>query len=438
MEKELSPVSLLTRPAHGFQESPFGFLQLDVEILRTTTNETGGYVSVPLKPGYYDVRFELTGFRRFLVRDVPVQNRLTKLDVVLSLSTPYGGVLATSSASIGEVVTRSSVFDLEISQGRASSTKVEVSKQPDAAAKGKEISAPPALMPSPSLTPRLRQFFPETLVWQPSLETDHRGNAELRFKLADNITQWRVSAIASTPNGRFGAATANIISWRPFFVEHDPPKSLTVGDEIALPIVMRSYLDRDQGLTVSLKPEPWFKVSGEMQRKTSVKAGDVTREIFGFKAVAPIKNGKQRITAAGTELSDAIEKPVSVHPDGREVNLSQTRVLQGSSVFEVNIPANTLNNPVHAELKLYPDLLSQLTDAMESILRRPYGCAEQQISSAYPGLLLLQHQKEFGGVSSSVLEKARRNLMEGYRSSLGFQSDGGGFGYGARDLRTSP
>ena len=37
-------------------------------------------------------------------------------------------------------------------------------------------------------TPRLREYFPETLVWNPELITDKNGKAELKFKMADNIT----------------------------------------------------------------------------------------------------------------------------------------------------------------------------------------------------------------------------------------------------------
>jgi hypothetical protein len=50
-------------------------------------------------------------------------------------------------------------------------------------------------------TPKLREYFPETLVWQPELITNTDGKAELKFKMADNITTWKIYAIASTKNG---------------------------------------------------------------------------------------------------------------------------------------------------------------------------------------------------------------------------------------------
>src|SRR5262249_31000360 len=40
---------------------------------------------------------------------------------------------------------------------------------------------------------RVRQHFPETLLWRPELITDDQGRAHLDIDLADSITTWRVS-----------------------------------------------------------------------------------------------------------------------------------------------------------------------------------------------------------------------------------------------------
>ena len=81
-------------------------------------------------------------------------------------------------------------------------------------------------------TPHLREYFPETLVWQPELLTDKKGRAEMTFKMSDNITTWKMYTIASTKNGKVGVAEKEITAFQPFFVDLDPPKFLTEGDKI--------------------------------------------------------------------------------------------------------------------------------------------------------------------------------------------------------------
>ena len=53
---------------------------------------------------------------------------------------------------------------------------------------------------------RVRDWFPETLLWRPELITDDQGRATLDLDLADSITTWRLSASAVTADGQLGAA----------------------------------------------------------------------------------------------------------------------------------------------------------------------------------------------------------------------------------------
>ncbi|HSE22364.1 MAG TPA: alpha-2-macroglobulin family protein [Pyrinomonadaceae bacterium] len=101
-------------------------------------------------------------------------------------------------------------------------------------------------------TPRIRGFFPETLLWQPELTTDKQGRAQLDFKLADHITTWKMAVIGSTEDGEMGTAETEIRAFQPFFAELDPPRVLTQGNRISLPVVLRNYLE-NQYVNLELK-----------------------------------------------------------------------------------------------------------------------------------------------------------------------------------------
>lgn len=91
-------------------------------------------------------------------------------------------------------------------------------------------------LPAAPEPPRLRQFFPETLFWLPEQETDANGHLTIDVPIADSITTWRVSVIASDKNGNLGSAQAPLKVFQDFFVEPDFPRFLTVGDEISVPV----------------------------------------------------------------------------------------------------------------------------------------------------------------------------------------------------------
>src|SRR5262249_46369156 len=53
---------------------------------------------------------------------------------------------------------------------------------------------------------KVREYFPETMLWMPNLITDDKGVADLAVDFADSITTWRLSASANSAGGLLGNA----------------------------------------------------------------------------------------------------------------------------------------------------------------------------------------------------------------------------------------
>ncbi|HEV2705911.1 MAG TPA: alpha-2-macroglobulin family protein [Pyrinomonadaceae bacterium] len=390
-----------------------------------TTNDEGFYLLRNLPAGLYRVTLSATGFRNSVILDVPVSSStITRLDANLDI----GGVTE-------EVAVTAESPMLETTSTQITERKVEA--LPALAKKFSTLEASAALS-APASTPRLREYFPETLVWQPALETDREGRAQLKFKLADNITTWKMAVVGSTEDGQIGVAEKEIRAFQPFFVEHEPPRVLTEGDEISLPVVLRNYLERAQTVDVEIKPESWFALLSPARRRAEVAAGDSVRQTFDFRAVSSTREGKQRVTAYASDDSDAIEKSVNVHPDGEEVVRTASQIFGETGALDVQVPADAIAGSVRGELKIYPNLAAHVFEAVEGILQRPYGCGEQTISSGYPSLMLLRHYRPREGEDPPpAIARARRYARAAYERLLGYRADGGGFTYwgrGAPDL----
>ncbi len=377
----------------------------------TTTNENGRYSFANLPPGLYEFTFDATGFSRSVMSSVLVRaHNIVEVNTRMEVGhiaqtvqiTAESSPLQTVESSVSITSSKKALIDLRKIVTRSGS---------------QELS-----------TPRLREYFPETLLWQPSIETGKDGRAEINLKLADNITTWKMLVVGSTEDGRIGTAEKEIKAFQPFFVEHEPPRVLTEGDEISLPVVVRNYLSRPQKVDLEIKPESWFSLLGPAQKQTSVLAGDAMRETFDFRVVAPVKDGKQRITARGSDENDAIEKPVSVHPDGAELSVTSGDVLDDETSLEFEIASTMISNSNRGELKIYPNLLTHVAEGVEAIMERPYGCGEQTISSTYPSLLLLRHYKNTGE-GFPLRTKAQRYLNDGYSRLLNYRVESGGFTY---------
>ena len=95
----------------------------------------------------------------------------------------------------------------QVSLGRqfAPTDEMVAMSAPDAAMEMEEMPqrADPGQKRSVAV-PRVRDYFPETLLWQPELITDDNGMATLELPLADSITTWRMTASAVSSQGRMG------------------------------------------------------------------------------------------------------------------------------------------------------------------------------------------------------------------------------------------
>jgi protocatechuate 3,4-dioxygenase beta subunit len=369
-----------------------------------TTDSEGHYVLKDLAPGEYEVRVESAGFRSSYIRHVPVHSSsLTQVDVRLRVGATSETVEV--SATAPTVDTTSTMWVAARSDART--------------------AIPQAQVKVPSFTPTVRQYFPETLYWEPSLITSRGGVAKLRVKLADTVTTWKLSAFASTLDGHVGVAEKDIRAFQPFFVDHDPPRVLTVGDEITLPVIVRNYTEKQQSVLVSMKTAPWFTLRGTEAQTLAVPAGDSSRALFSMRIIQAATDAPNRVTALSAAVGDAIEKPVNVHPDGEERATTVARLVHGTTSLDLELPASVIAGSLRGELKLYPDLMSHVMESVEASLVRPYGCAEQTISSTFPSLMVLRYNKQ----QSPVTDRARRYLRAGYDRLLNYREAGGGFSY---------
>lgn len=374
-----------------------------------TTNEIGEYLLVGLPAGIYTVEAFAAGFLDIANHSVSVKETFV---TILDINMQPGGQSDIVEVSAGEVLISTSATDTSINVESIKSSPTLANQNSN-----KQIS-----------TPRVREYFPEALFSQPELVTNTDGQATVKFKLADNITNWKMSVIASTADGQLAINEVEIPAFQPFFVELDPPTKLTEGDEIGLPIILRNFLEESQSMTMQISRQTWFSTNDQLKREIKVDAGDFSKEIFNFRADIPIEKGEQQVSVVGTQ-NDAIKKFIAVLPNGIELVKSISNILTEQTVFELNLPKEALTAGKQTELKIYPNLSAHLVESLEAILQRPYGCGEQTISSTYPNVLFLQYIKENKQSIGDTQQKAINYLNLGYNRLLSYYNKTGGFSY---------
>jgi uncharacterized protein YfaS (alpha-2-macroglobulin family) len=274
---------------------------------------------------------------------------------------------------------------------------------------------------------RIREQFPETLLWRPILITDAEGKAPLNIELADSITTWRLTASAVSTAGQLGSTSAPMKVFQPFFVSLNLPIALTRGDEVSIPVVVYNYLDQQQTITLKLADDGWFERKGGAEHKLDLQPGEVRSTNYRIKAV---KVGEQQllVEARGQKgAADAIRKNIEVVPDGRRKLEMYSGSLQEPADLVLAVPKNAIEGSTRAYLKIYPSSFSQVVEGLENIFRLPNGCFEQTSSSTYPNVLALDYLTRTGQSKPQIEAQVRHFIQLGYQRLLTFEAQTGGF-----------
>ena len=242
---------------------------------------------------------------------------------------------------------------------------------------------------------RVRQNFPETLLWRPELITDDQGHARLDVDLADSITTWRVAIGAVSADGSLGAAQAAIRVFQPFFVDLDLPTALTRGDEIGIPVVVSNYLDKPQAVTLALAGSPLVR-RGWSRPASSRSSSSRTRSARRTSASGPRRSATTdlEVTARGSERGPGRRRPPAHRGRPRRPARRAGRLGHAPAPGRGRRwppPSTPFPGSVRAIVKIYPSSFSQLVEGLDAIFQRPFGCFEQTSSTTYPNVLALDY-----------------------------------------------
>lgn len=274
--------------------------------------------------------------------------------------------------------------------------------------------------------PKKRTEFPETLYVNPSLITDGSGKATVTLPMADVITEWRVSMIANTADGRVGGGKGGITVFQDFFVDADLPRKLTQNDELHLPVGVFNFTDDVLGVTVQVAAAPWFELLGPAQQTVEVPAGKSMAVPFPVK-VLEAGHHSLDITAASPTFTDGVVRTVQVLPDGQRIEGAVSGPLEASLSKTVTFPGDAIDGGNDALIKVMGGPSAQMVDGIEALLNSPTGCFEPMMNATWINALVLDYMAWTDSGNATLEQMARANLDDGYQQCATFECTGGGF-----------
>ena len=229
---------------------------------------------------------------------------------------------------------------------------------------------------------KVRSRFVNSAFWAPGLITNGQGEVRFAFKAPDNLTAFRLMAVAADSGSRFGSGQQRFTVRKPLLARAVLPRLMSAGDRVQLGVVVHNHTGRGGLVTVQAHAQG---VTLERQRqRVRVRAGGAERVSF-WGRVGSVDSAQLRFVVRKGDHHDAL---VQTLPVQRPLSLERSTVAQGTLNGKRSVPlkwpADLLASHSRLELSLDRTGLSRLGPGLRYLIRYPYGCLEQTLSGFIP------------------------------------------------------
>ncbi len=248
-----------------------------------------------------------------------------------------------------------------------------------------------------------RKNFNETAFFFPQLQTNEKGEVEIKFTIPESLTRWKFMGLAHTKDLSYGQTEKEVITQKELMVVPNAPRFFRENDKMTFVSKISNLSGNDMAATAELRFYDAFTeqditdkllANKDAVKNTSLKKGQsaaVEWDLLipeGFQAI------KYKIIARAGNFSDGEEMPVPVLTNRMLVTESLPLPIRGNQSKEFNFAKFISQNNNSATLRNHAYTLEftanpawYAVQSLPYLMEYPYECAEQTFARYYSNAL---------------------------------------------------
>ncbi len=274
--------------------------------------------------------------------------------------------------------------------------------------------------------------------WNPAVVADAWGHAKVDFTLPDNLTGWRVFAIATTATDHLGLGDFKFKSSKLTELRPVMPNVLTEGDHVTAGFSVLNRSDQARRISVTLQASGPLE-GGIQTRRETLTLAPFKRESVWI-PLTVVKDGVLRVTAKAGDGKDTDALAASI-PVNKRVSLMVAASYGTTVSNEVSepllFPPNMRPDVGELSVQLTPTVIGNLEGTFRYAKEYPYDCWEQRLTRA---LLAAGFVRLHGHLPPDLTWAEAKDLPQAVLDdAASFQAPNGGMGFWLpNDDRVSP
>ncbi|MEZ4361744.1 MAG: MG2 domain-containing protein [Kofleriaceae bacterium] len=253
----------------------------------------------------------------------------------------------------------------------------------------------------------LRSRFVSTAVWRPGVVTDSQGVATVTFDAPDNLTAFRVMAVAADQGYRFGSGDKRFTVSKPLQLHQSLPRFLALGDQLHGGVIVHNETGQAGTATVKVVADEHLTVVGSAEQTVTLAKGAKVPVLFDLKAASVGQTALRFSVSMGAER-DAVEFKLPVQYASPVLT---QRVANGTTkqdqTIDLTLPPGALPDTAELVVSVDPDGLSGIEEGLSDLIEYPYGCLEQTTSRVIPMIAVrkLAESMSLAGLAGADLQR---------------------------------
>ena len=268
---------------------------------------------------------------------------------------------------------------------------------------------------------RIRNDFQALAYYNGSVLTDDAGKAQIKFKLPDNLTTWRVMAVATDGNLRFGNGEGTFITTKPLLTNAILPQFARPNDKFQGGLSVTNSTGKMGTLAINGQLSGVVKFA-DNNGNLSTAAESVTRA-YRFPMIAGNAGfGKIRFTTKLNGTDDAFEVPLEIKPLEITEPVVETGVTQKQLKIPLNVDKNIIPDGGGLDIQLASTLIPEIKAPAKEVFEQEDLPFTEPAASKLMIAASLQSISGKWGVGLNLNQEANQSLEKLQKLQL---ADGG-------------